>query len=260
MANVKITYNGTTINRGGVNSPYRLGTAGKLLTTEILVQPVLEEEKVINNQSKTVTPTVGNQTVTYDTGYTGLEQVTVNGDENLVPANIANGVTIFGVTGTHSGGSGGGTDTSDANATADDILANKTAYVKGSKITGNIQTRTLPNPTLTLDSTTGVVTATETLTDSGYINSATKTGSLSLDTESSKTIIPSTAAQTAVGAGKYTLGAITVAGDPNLVGSNILDSVSIFGVTGTLNVHDYYVVSTTPDPNLGEDGDLCLRL
>ena len=258
MANVKITYNGTTINRGGINSPYRMGTAGKLLSTEILVQPVLEGEKEINNQSKTITPTVTSQTVTYDENYTGLEKVTVNGDENLIPANIAEGVSIFGVIGTHSGG--GGTDTSDATAVASDILDGKTAYVKGSKITGNIQTRILPNPTLSIDTTTGIVTATETLADSGYVNSATKTSSLNLDTESSKIITPSTTTQTAVGAGKYTLGAVTVAGDPNLVGSNILDSVSIFGVTGTLEVHNYYVVSTTPDPNLGEDGDLCLRL
>ena len=57
-------------------------------------------------QSKTVTPSASSQTVVADSGYDGLSQVTVNGDGNLVAENIAEGVSIFGVTGTHAGGSG----------------------------------------------------------------------------------------------------------------------------------------------------------
>lgn len=55
----------------------------------------------------------------------------------VTPEKIVSGNTILGIEGT---GSGGGIDTSDATATADDILAPKTAYINGKKITGSIQT------------------------------------------------------------------------------------------------------------------------
>lgn len=64
----------------------------------------------IKLQSKTVTPKATEQIVTPDETYNGLERVTVEGDANLVAENIAEGVAIFGVTGTHSGGSTGGGD------------------------------------------------------------------------------------------------------------------------------------------------------
>ena len=53
--------------------------------------------------AKTVTPGTSNQTAVASGRYT-TGDVVVAGDANLVPANIAQGVSIFGVTGTHSGG------------------------------------------------------------------------------------------------------------------------------------------------------------
>lgn len=52
----------------------------------------------IQTQTKAVTPSASSQNVTPDSGKF-LSQVTVNGDANLIAANIKNNVTIFGVTG-----------------------------------------------------------------------------------------------------------------------------------------------------------------
>ena len=56
---------------------------------------------------KTVVPSATSQTVLPDQGDDGLSQVTVSGDANLVAGNIKKDVSIFGVTGTLEGGSGG---------------------------------------------------------------------------------------------------------------------------------------------------------
>lgn len=55
----------------------------------------------------------------------------------IIPENIKKDVQIFDVVGTYDMG----TDTSDATATANDIVKDKTAYVNGEKITGTIETQ-----------------------------------------------------------------------------------------------------------------------
>ena len=87
----------------------------------------------LKGQSKTVAPSTTLQTILPDEGYNGLtsivvEPVTETIDEDLKADNIKTGLNILGVDGTF---------TSDANATENDILQDKTAYVNGDKIIGS---------------------------------------------------------------------------------------------------------------------------
>lgn len=59
-------------------------------------------KQLTTQAAKTVTPTTSNQTAVASGRYT-TGAITVKGDANLKAENIASGVSIFGVTGTHSG-------------------------------------------------------------------------------------------------------------------------------------------------------------
>lgn len=78
----------------------------------------------------------------------------------------------------------------------------------------------------------GLITA-KTEQEKGYVTGGTKSATQQLTTQGAKTVTPGTTAQTAVASGRYTTGAVQVAGDANLVPENIAEGVSIFGVTGT---------------------------
>ena len=154
-----------------------------------------------------------------------------------------------------------GADTSDATAAAGDILSGKTAYVKGKKVTGTIAGRTASNltasgaavtvpagyypsqvsksvatatqatPSVSVSSE-GLITASATQ-GAGYVAAGTKSATQQLTTQGAQTITPGIVEQTAVEAGRYTTGAVTVAGDANLLPENIKEGVSIFGVEGS---------------------------
>lgn len=93
---------------------------------------------VTKKSAATYTPGTSDQSIASGQYLNGTQ--TIKGDSNLTAGNIRNGVKIFNVTGSYAGSSSsGGTDTSDATATASDIARDKTAYVQGKKVTGELQ-------------------------------------------------------------------------------------------------------------------------
>lgn len=175
----------------------------------------------------------------------GVETVLVDiTDATVTPQTLAQGATAYAKSGEKiTGTMQAGIDTSDATATAADILSGKTAYVKGTKVTGNIGTKTASNltasgatvtvpagyyasqasksvstatqatPSISVNSS-GLITASATQT-AGYVSAGTKSGTKQLSTQAAKTITPSTSSQTAVVSGVYTTGAVTVGAIPN---------------------------------------------
>lgn len=81
---------------------------------------------MVNRGAVTLTPGTSDQSIA--AGYHNGSGKVV-GDPDLVAANIKKGVQIFGALGTY---------TSDATAAAAEILASKTAYVNGAKVTGTM--------------------------------------------------------------------------------------------------------------------------
>lgn len=92
---------------------------------------------VTKKSAATYTPGTSDQSIASGQYLNGTQ--TIKGDSNLTAGNIKSGVKIFNVTGSYAGSSSsGGTNTSDATATAKDIARGKTAYVQGKKVTGEL--------------------------------------------------------------------------------------------------------------------------
>ena len=200
-------------NKSGISVPMTIAqmkTAVDGITTGSGGTPTL--------QAKTnITPTESIQTITYDNGYDGLSSVQINAiSSNYVGSGIDQ------------------RDSTDLSAVADTVTAPAGYYNTAATYTIGSGSATIPatsitaNPTISVNTSTGLITATtgasENITptiSAGYISSGTA-GTITVsgsDTEqlittTGTTITPTTSEQIAVAANVYTLGQIKVGAIP----------------------------------------------
>lgn len=160
-------------------------------------------------------------------------------------AKVANDVTFTSSAGVKIAGTAPVKSSADLTANGSNIVVPAGFYA--SDVSKSVATATQATPSITVSSS-GLITASATQS-MGYVSSGTKSATKQLTTQSGKTVTPSTSTQTAVSSGRYTTGAVYVAGSSNLVASNIKSGVNIFGVTGTAEVMGETVITVTNKGN-----------
>ena len=146
-----------------------------------------------NLQAKSFRPTAAGATVTPDSEYDGLSQVTVEGDADLVAGNIKSGVNIFGVTGSYAPAS----VNLQSKSVSPSTLAQTVTPDSGYDGLSQVEVAAAPLETRTVTPTAA---------------------GLQVNKSSSR---------------YYGLFRVNVNGDANLLAANIKKDISIFGVTGT---------------------------
>lgn len=248
----------------------------------------------LQTKTKTYTPTTSQQTETIlpDTGYDGMSEVDIT--VNAMPSGTAGTPTATkGTVSNHSisvtpsvtnttGYITGGTKTGTAVSVSASELVSGTYSVtsSGTKDVTNYASASIPAGSVTAPSSisgtsatvstgtntltlTKSVSVTPNVTTAGYISSGTAGNSsvsltASVTTKAAATITPGTTNQT-IASGTYLTGTQTIAGDADLVASNIVSGVQIFGVTGNVVLQNYYTGSSAPSSSTGSNGDLYLQ-
>lgn len=109
-----------------------------------------------------------------------------------------------------------------------------------------------PDPTISVNTSTGLITASHTQ-QSGLVTGSTTTATEQLTTQGAQTITPTTTAQT-IASGKYITGTQTIEGDADLVASNIKSGVTIFGVQGSYTGGSVLTPTAGDYPVVGNSG------
>lgn len=224
------------------------------------------------------TETAQSQTVTPDTGKDGLSSVEVSVGA-ISSTYVGTGIARKSSTDLTASGATVTVPAGYYSAQASKAVASGSAKTPETTITA------IPSISV---SASGLITATASTSQSvtpsvsaGYVSSGTAgTVSVSgsnthqLSTQAATTITPTKASQTAVAAGKYTTGDITVAAIPaayqdvtgvTATASDVVSGKDIVNSSGTvvhgsLNIQHYYTSANDPTSSDGADGDIWLKV